>query len=277
MAAMAVFAVAYPGIRYACEAKQYGGRFVLLAAADRAHGRVVATARATALAVGTRALLPVAVTISYPAVFVGGAISLFVAARAADAGRPPRLASLGRFQIAMAGSFGLLFALSAARAIGRDPGEHAGDVAGRLSAPGPPVEACLVARRRTCRRPAGLSVWRGNGGSTLTLVCVAVAVVVLCRRRQFGLVFLCLAPLGLTLVAAALRRYPYGQMVRFQIYMAPAFCLLGGIGGGADRAAAGPCAAPERPPRPGRRPAANAARRHAGSGPAGPTRPSPPW
>ena len=132
--------------------------------------------------------------------------------------------------IAMAGSFGLLFALSAAPNRAR---------------PWSNMQAMWPDGFPPLAHPLKLAWWLievhagdllaypfggGHGGSTLTLVCVAVALVALCRRRQFGLVFLCLAPLGLTLVAAALRRYPYGQMVKFQIDMAPAFCILGGIG-----------------------------------------------
>ena len=73
VAAMAVFAVAYPGIRYACEAKPYGGDLffsLLLTALMVEWWRRPEQQRwLSALA----ALLPVAVTISYPAVFVGGA------------------------------------------------------------------------------------------------------------------------------------------------------------------------------------------------------------
>ena len=41
---------------------------------------------------------------------------------------------------------------------------------------------------------------------------------------------MCLVGL-LTFIAAALRRYPYGGHVKLNIYMAPAFCMLAGLGG----------------------------------------------
>jgi hypothetical protein len=69
-----------------------------------------------------------------------------------------------------------------------------------------------------------------NGGSTLTFLVCAAGVVALARRRQWPLLVLCLAPLGLNFAAAAMHRYPYGQMVKFQFYLAPAFCILAGIG-----------------------------------------------
>jgi hypothetical protein len=44
------------------------------------------------------------------------------------------------------------------------------------------------------------------------------------------LVLLLLAPLPLALVAAAMKAYPYGGSARTMLYMAPAFCLLAGLG-----------------------------------------------
>ena len=41
---------------------------------------------------------------------------------------------------------------------------------------------------------------------------------------------LLLAPLGMALAAAALRRYPYGNEARQMQFAAPTFCLLAGLG-----------------------------------------------
>jgi hypothetical protein len=68
-------------------------------------------------------------------------------------------------------------------------------------------------------------------GSTLTTLLVIVGCVRMARRRaRRPLLLLLLGPLALALVAAALRRYPYGTSTRVMLYMAPASCLLAAEG-----------------------------------------------
>ena len=67
-------------------------------------------------------------------------------------------------------------------------------------------------------------------GSTLTFLLCATALVVWWRRRRWIALSVCVSPMVFTLFAAALRRYPCGDMVRFQLYLAPIFCLLAGEG-----------------------------------------------
>lgn len=230
VAAMAFFAVAYPGIRYAAEAKQYGADLffsLLLTAIVVEWWRRPEQHR---WLWGLAAIVPVAVVISYPVVFVGGAISLFVAWLLVTRGDRRGWLPWTIYNVAMLASFGLLFALSAAN----QSSETLAYMQRYWQAGFPPLA-----------QPLKLATWLlvthasdmlaypfggHNGGSSLTLLCVVVAVVALVRRRRFALIYLLLAPLTLTLVAAALHRYPYGQMVKFQIYMAPAFCMLAGSG-----------------------------------------------
>ena len=49
-------------------------------------------------------------------------------------------------------------------------------------------------------------------------------------RRQVALLAVCLCPLVLNFVAAAMHRYPYGGHIRLAMYFAPACCLLAGLG-----------------------------------------------
>ena len=69
-----------------------------------------------------------------------------------------------------------------------------------------------------------------DGGSTFSLLCVIAGVAALVRRRQWLLLGLLLAPLGLNFIAAALHRYPYGGQFRLAIFLAPAFCTLIALG-----------------------------------------------
>lgn len=87
-------------------------------------------------------------------------------------------------------------------------------------------------------------------GSLLTLVLVIVGAAALAARSSAQssreakrgpaahadgaassrLVLLLVAPLLLAFVAAAMKAYPYGGSARTMLYMAPAFCLLAGMG-----------------------------------------------
>jgi hypothetical protein len=73
-----------------------------------------------------------------------------------------------------------------------------------------------------------------EGGERLasfgTTLLVVSAVVALWRRGSRTVLALCLAPFGLGLIAAAMKRYPYGQSVRTMQYLAPAVCTLAGVG-----------------------------------------------
>lgn len=229
LAGLAMFAVSYPPIRYAAEAKQYGGD--LLAALVFA-ALLVAwyQGRSTKWLWAMVALTPLAVGFSYPAVFVGAGASVFVAvALLGDRSRRGWGAWIV-LNLVLAGSFAGLFALSA-----RHQSQRSLAVMQECWKEGfPPVGS-----------PGKLLVWLldahtsdmlaypvggHHGGSSATLVLCLVGLAVLARRRQGALVLLLLGPLAWSLLAAALHRYPYGQMTKFQIYMAPAICLLAGIG-----------------------------------------------
>ena len=72
-----------------------------------------------------------------------------------------------------------------------------------------------------------------NGGNHFGSLATAVLVVVGCltlRKRRPALLAMLLSPLVPTLLASALQRYPYGTSARTTLYMAPAFCLLAGVG-----------------------------------------------
>ncbi len=78
-----------------------------------------------------------------------------------------------------------------------------------------------------------------NGASSLTFVLFAVGAGVLWRREDRGMVAACVVPFGVAIVAAALKRYPYGGPVahgspaRVMQYLAPGICLVTGVGAAA--------------------------------------------
>ncbi len=78
-----------------------------------------------------------------------------------------------------------------------------------------------------------------RGASGLTLLLFTLGAGVLWFRGRNAIVLTCLAPFGVALAAAAMRRYPYGGPVphgspaRVMQYLAPGICLLAGLGAAA--------------------------------------------
>jgi hypothetical protein len=75
-----------------------------------------------------------------------------------------------------------------------------------------------------------------EGRSILTALLFLTGAMVLWRRGRGITLGLCVFPFGLALVAAALRRYPYGGVAhgspaRVMQYLVPSICLLTAIGG----------------------------------------------
>jgi len=72
-----------------------------------------------------------------------------------------------------------------------------------------------------------------DGLSAATTLLFLVGLWVFCRQKQWSFLLLCLTPFVLGLVAAFLRRYPYGGCCRLSQHVAPIICVLAGAGAGA--------------------------------------------
>ena len=71
----------------------------------------------------------------------------------------------------------------------------------------------------------------GNrGASSGTLLVVVIGAVALWRQGQKVILLVLLTPMGLALTVAAVRLYPYGGQARITQYLAPAICLMAGLG-----------------------------------------------
>ncbi|MBN2023688.1 MAG: glycosyltransferase family 39 protein [Pirellulales bacterium] len=229
--AVGTYAVAYPMLRYAAEAKPYGVdlflALVVLAVAVEWWARGATHARWLWL---LAALIPVAVLVSYPVVFVGGAASLFIACALWRRGRWWDWAAWVAYNAALVGAFGAIFLVS----VQPQSAAELDTLRAYWDRGFPPLGSPLafiawffnVHTGQLLAYPFG----GDNGGSTLSFLLCVVALVVLARRRQYMLLLLCLGPLALTFAAAVIGRYPYGGMVRFNIYMGPIVCLLVGLG-----------------------------------------------
>ena len=69
-----------------------------------------------------------------------------------------------------------------------------------------------------------------RGGSIISFLLVLLGLATLWRRGDRKLLGFLLAPLGVAFLAACLQKYPYGTTARTMLYLAPAFCLLMGVG-----------------------------------------------
>jgi Dolichyl-phosphate-mannose-protein mannosyltransferase len=257
--AVGVFAVSYPGIRYAAEAKQYGSDMlvglVLLALAVEWWTSADSTRRLRYQWILT-AFTPLAVGLSLPAVFACGGVSAFLAfvlfqqsnqrlqqsqphsgfglrnlgAVARTVIRDGDWIAWGIFNVALLGSFGLMLKLFSRDHNVADMDHYWNYVFPPISAPWRlPMWFLNVHTGDLLAYPIGGS----RGASSLTFVAVCCAVVSLWKGRRRTMLVLLLASPMLHLVASALQRYPYGGHVKFSQHMAGIICLLCGIGAAA--------------------------------------------
>jgi hypothetical protein len=233
--AVAIFAVAYHPIRHAADVKPYASDLLaalaLLALAFDWLRTPNRAGRMWALA----AVAPIAVALSHPAIFVAGGIGLGLSTTVAQCRRRSVWIAYATFVISTLGAFLALY-LTFTRA--------------QANATLTTMQVQWVAAFPPLWDPLELARWFATvhtgsmfaypcggerGSSGLTLLLFAVGAGTLWTRGPKVIALCCLGPFGLALVAAALRRYPYGGVAhgspaRVMQYLAPSICLLAGLG-----------------------------------------------
>ena len=170
---------------------------------------------------------------SYPSVFVAGGVGLVLTARLLR--KPTKTLVIGwlLFNSLVVASFGCMFLFFA------KPHYNAASWLSEMpmwTSAFPPLTQpwklpFWLVRTHTgelLAYPVGGKV----GASTVPFLLACTGVIVLWRKRR-ELAFLLLSPLLLTFIAACMHRYPYGGGPRVSLYLAPAFCILIGVGLGA--------------------------------------------
>lgn len=227
--AVAVFAVAYPLIRYAAEAKPYGCdmfvSLVLLALAVEC----IRQPRQLRWFLTLVGITPMAVGLSYPSVFIAGAASVAIAATLVAEGTWRTWAAWAAYNVVLVASFAGLLALSASAQYQSET--YMLDCWAHTF---PPFESVTGLAQWLAVTHAsemvGYPLGGKEGASLLTLVWCLSGIGLLVKDRRGPLLLLALLPLALNFVAASLHRYPYGGHVRFMIYLAPLVCLVAGVG-----------------------------------------------
>ncbi len=179
------------------------------------------------------AAVPLALGSSYPTVFVAGGVSLYLLP-AVRRQRDRRATLLfAAYNLATLAAFAVVYLVALRQRA--DPGwaeldafmkaywAHGFPPADPLAAPG---WLLGLHTGRMMAFPNG----DARGGSTASFLLFLLGVWHCWRGGNRGLLVACLAPFGLNLGAAAAGAYPYGACCRLSQHLAPAICLLIGVG-----------------------------------------------
>jgi hypothetical protein len=229
--AVAIFAVSIHPIRHSAEAKPYATDLLvalgLMALAIEWFRSPDRTGWLWILVGFT----PIALAASYPAVLVAGGIGLALAPSVWRARRRGPKIALAAYVLTVAATFGGLFV----GVMHRQQGGAALVGLQRYWADSfPPLNSPVRLASWLISTHAGSMLaypWGGSrGASSATLILVLIAASVLWRRGHRTIFSLLVTPMGVALAVAALRLYPYGGQARIMQYMAPAICLMAGLG-----------------------------------------------
>ncbi|MGE5756603.1 MAG: hypothetical protein ACM35G_12975 [Planctomycetaceae bacterium] len=230
--AVAIFSVSFYPIRHGGEVKAYASDLLvgmLLPAPAIEWWR----SRDDRWLWGLAAIVPLALALSHPAVFVAGGISLGLSVAVWRSGRRGTRAAYAALNGGLIAAYAALF-ISFTGPQGASIARDAPAMLSYWASGFPPLGSAWELMRWLIQTHTSHMFAYPTGGargaSALTSLAVAAGVVDLARRRQATLLAICLTPFGLALVASAVRCYPYGGSTRTMLYLAPAVCLLAGLG-----------------------------------------------
>jgi Dolichyl-phosphate-mannose-protein mannosyltransferase len=229
--AVAIFAVSFTPLRHGAEVKPYASDLLAALILLRiALGWIRNPSSSRGLWI-MAVVAPVMLGLSYPAVFVASGVCLALAPRALS--QPSRVVRVS-FLLCNASVLLSFLALFAAFTTAQSAELTANYRWGYWLDSFPPLGRPWLIPWWLARTHVGklmaYPVGGEAGASVVTLVCVLVGVGSLWKQGRRGDVGILGAPFGMGLLAAFLGRYPYGGEARFMQYLAPATCLLMGIG-----------------------------------------------
>ncbi len=231
--AVGMFAVSYSGIRYGAEMKPYAVDLlvstILLTLTVRWWTRPGDTRWLWALA----AFMPLALGFSFPAVFIAGGVSVAVATVLWNTKDRGAWIAWIALNAALVGGFLAWYAVN----IRVQSGAELTTMNALWSEAFPPRDSVASLLAWLVQVHAGPLLAQPFGGDNwgslaTTLLCLVAASVVI-RQRQYSLLVLCGMPFALNLLAAFLRRFPYGGHMRLSMFLAPIVCILAALGAAA--------------------------------------------
>lgn len=226
-AAVGILAVGNFCVRYAVELKPYGfdlfaGLLLLLPAT------LFILRRRTRWLILLIVLTPLALALSYPAVFVAGGAAVGVLAMT----RRMTARQIGCFVVLCLVLLGSFYA--EVWRIGAGQYRHTQTaMTSYWQAAFPPANPLRLIWWLLKAHTGNMFEYPfggANGGSTASFLVCMVGIFAWLRYRSSALIWLFLSPFALNLAAAALRRYPYGESARVAQALAPMIILLIGAG-----------------------------------------------
>jgi hypothetical protein len=228
--AVGLFAVSYPMIRYTAEAKPYGCDLFLALAMIALLVEWLRRPEENRWLWALAAIIGPAVGYSFPAVFVGGAISLVAAGVLWTSGQRRGWVPWAVFNLVLVGSVVALIYFKRQAVGSVNEQVHLDYWVYTFPPLSEPLEFLGWLATIHTGGMLGYPVGGDNWASTLSFVCSAVGIGLLARRRQWALLAICVMPLALNFAAAALHQFPYGGHMRMSLYMGSVFCLLISLG-----------------------------------------------
>jgi hypothetical protein len=227
--AVGFLAVAYYPVRHSCEAKPYAFdlffALALLVAAvswqrqpDQRRWLVILVL-----------LVPFALGMSYPVVFVAGAVSVALLPAVCRLRDARTWVLYSAYNALMLASFFGLYLLAGTSQYDSTGGAQNSYWADWFPPTQPVAFLKWLAQAHTGNMMAYPAGGR-DGASTFTFLLCIAGLWHLSPRRRWDLLLLLLVPFALTFAAAALHRYPYGGSARVAQHVAPAICFLAGAG-----------------------------------------------
>ena len=235
--AVAIFAVAFHPIRHAADVKPYASDLLV---ALSLQALAIAWLKRPDLAFSTLAsglsFVPASLLVSHTAAFIVGGIGLSMCSEVFSTRKWGAKFAFMAYGFISVASYALIYVLfTRQQATSASPGMRQMWVHSF-----PPLDSMIGFVRWLVVAHTGdmLAYPCGGerGGSIFSLVACLVGSAVLWRGGRRAILACLLAPLGLAMLAAALRLYPYGgpaphgSSARIMQYVAPAFCLLIGLG-----------------------------------------------
>ncbi len=228
--AVAIVAVGYYPIRHGGEFKPYASDFLLALGLLALAIEWLRKPENMRYLWGLAILGPLSVGLSHPAIFAAGAVGLVLAVPVLKTRRVGAWFPFALFGTGTLGGFYVLLKLVTSAQSETVMGTMKVFWADAFPPRGVWPLVKWLAKVHTSHMfayPAG-----GDGGaSTLTTGCVVAAILAFWRRGSRTVLALLLTPFALGLIASSLGRYPYGGSARTMQYIAPAICLMAGLGG----------------------------------------------
>lgn len=177
-------------------------------------------------------VVPLALGSSYPVVFVAGGVSVYLLPTVWKSDRT-RQAWFVLYNLAMLAAFAAIYATVGQSQVDPSKGTTGSYMRWYWRDGFPPDSALdwpLWFLKANTGRMFAYPLGDGKGGSAATTLLVLAGIWWCWRNANRPLLVLCLIPFALNLVAAFLGKYPYAGCCRLSQHLAPAICLLAGVG-----------------------------------------------